>query len=39
MAVVNVDEMFEPGRILLTEALGNRAAIIDIRGDKPVVTD
>ncbi|EFV96084.1 galactose oxidase-like domain-containing protein [Lautropia mirabilis ATCC 51599] len=31
--------MFEPGRILLTEALGNRAAIIDIRGDKPVVTD
>ena len=31
--------MFQPGRILFTEATGNRAAIIDIRGDKPVVTD
>lgn len=31
--------MFQPGRILFTEATGNRAAIIDIRGEKPVVTD
>ncbi|MDO4637261.1 MAG: DUF1929 domain-containing protein [Lautropia sp.] len=31
--------MFQPGRILFTEATGNRAAIIDIRGDRPVVTD
>lgn len=31
--------MFEPGRILMTEAKGDRAAIIDIRRDTPVVTD
>lgn len=31
--------MFEPGRILMTEAKGDRAAIIDIRSDRPVVTD
>ncbi|MDO5103248.1 MAG: DUF1929 domain-containing protein [Lautropia sp.] len=31
--------MFEPGRILMTEAHGDRAAIIDIRSDKPVVRD
>lgn len=31
--------MFEPGRILMTEAKGDRAAIIDIRSDRPVVSD
>lgn len=31
--------MFQPGRILLTEASGPRAAIIDIRQDRPLVTD
>ncbi|MDO4905736.1 MAG: DUF1929 domain-containing protein [Lautropia sp.] len=31
--------MFQPGRILMTEASGSGAAIIDINSDQPVVTD
>lgn len=31
--------MYRPGRILMTEAHGNGAAIIDIRGKQPVVSD
>lgn len=31
--------MFQPGKILMTEASGNRAAVIDITTDTPTVTD
>ncbi|MDO4231440.1 MAG: DUF1929 domain-containing protein [Lautropia sp.] len=31
--------MFQPGKILMTEASGNRAAVIDINSDTPTVTD